>query len=322
MPIKKSITAFILLLSFTLMGCDRLGSSVSDTEKVETQPVPHEQGVTEVPLNPKKVVVFNPATLDTMDALGIEIIGLPKTSNHLPDFLEQYNDSKYSNVGTLFEPDYEKLSRLAPDLIIAGGRVSDAYEKLSEIAPTISLPIDPTHFMESLTENTMELAFIFHKESIAKTKLMQFKQKIEALRSKIVAQHPTALVVMVNGGKMSAYGAGSRFGFIFDQLGFKPALELPKTGTHGSLMNAELLLKANPDWLFVIDRDTAISNKEALSAKQVLDNPLTHTVKALQNNHVVYVDSTAMYIAGGLQTYFHFMDQLKDRLDDTQADTQ
>ena len=121
---------------------------------------------------------------------------------------------------------------------------------------------------------------------------------------------------MINGGKFSAYGPGSRFGFIFDQLGFKPAIDFPQAGKHGNLMNAELLLSANPDWLFVIDRDSAIGTKNAQSAQQILDNPLVKRTKAWNNNHIVYLDSRALYIAGGLQTYRQLLEQIDHVMDD------
>ncbi|MFV8112014.1 iron ABC transporter substrate-binding protein, partial [Enterobacter cloacae complex sp.6700816] len=81
-----------------------------------------------------------------------------------------------------------------------------------------------------------------------------------------------AMVILVSGGKISAYGPGSRFGFIFDVLGFEPAYVFTEdTGRHGNIVNSELLLKLNPDWLFVIDRDGAIGAKDAQPAADVLD---------------------------------------------------
>jgi len=76
----------------------------------------------------------------------------------------------------------------------------------------------------------------------------------------------------------------------------------------------KILLSANPDWLFVLDRDSAIGNNEAKSAKQILDNSLMHKTKVWNNNKIVYLDSSAMYIAGGLQTYNQLLDQINQVL--------
>lgn len=315
MLLKGSMPALVLLFFFLLTSCDPQRNINPIQNQSEMQRVVHQQGTTVIPKYPKKVEVFNPETLDILNALGVPVIGVPKTSRALPGFLHDYYGKHYANVGTLFEPDYEELSRIAPDLIIAGGRTNDAYTKLTEIAPTISLPIDPKHFTESLSKNTLELGHIFNKEEMAKVLLAQFENKVAMLKKRISKDAPRVLIIMVSGGKMSTYGPGSRFGFIFDELGFRAAIPAAKTSTHGNLISAELLLKADPDWLFVIDRDRAINSKELLSAKQIIDNPLTHNMPVLRNNRILYLDSTAMYIAGGLQTYSQLMDQLNAKLD-------
>lgn len=240
--------------------------------------------------------------------------GVPQTSTHLPAFLSKYTGSEYLNAGTLFEPDYEALSQAKPDLIIAGGRAQDAYDKLSAIAPTIALDIDPKHFTQSLTQRTEQLASIFGKEEEAKTLLGKFTSQIDAIKQKS-ANAGSAMVVMVSGGKMSAYTPGSRFGFIFDELGFTPAASFTEAGNHGNVVTSEFILNANPEWLFVLDRDNAIGRTENQSAQQILDNPLIRKTKAWQNDHVVYLDSASLYIAGGVQSYMQLMDKISSVLD-------
>ncbi|QTF08097.1 siderophore ABC transporter substrate-binding protein [Brenneria izadpanahii] len=309
--VKTTLLASLLALS----GCDQ---AVSSSETAKTISVEHAQGTTEVPLHPKKVIVFDPAILDTMDALKIDVAGVPQTSTHLPEYLAKYRGSEYINAGTLFEPNYEALSSAQPDLIIAGGRATDAYEKLSGIAPTISLNVDPKQFMTSFSQRVEQLGAIFGKEDEAKKQLEEFKQQIAQTREKS-ANAGTALVLMVSGGKMSAYGPGSRFGFIFDELGFKQAAEFPEAGSgrHGNVVTSEFLLSVNPDWLFVLDRDSAIGRTGAggESAQQVLDNPLVHKTNAWQNKHIVYLDSTSIYISSGLQSYKNLIADVNNALD-------
>ncbi|MBJ7220549.1 siderophore ABC transporter substrate-binding protein [Brenneria sp. L3-3C-1] len=293
--VKTTLLASMLALA----GCDQ---AVSSSENAETITVEHAQGTTQVPLHPQKVVVFNPSTLDTMDALNIEVAGVPQSSTQLPEFLAKYRGSEYINVGTLFEPDYEVLSSMKPDLIIAGGRATDAYDKLSAISPTISLDVDENQFMQSFSQRIEQLGTLFGKEEEAKAQLADFKQQIAQTQAKAV-NAGNALVLMISGGKMSAYGPASRFGFIFDELGFTPATEFPQAGRHGNVVTSEFILSVNPEWLFVLDRDSAIGQASGESARQVLDNPLIHKTNAWQNNHIVYLDSASLYIAGGLQSY-------------------
>lgn len=283
-------------------------------DKPQTLQIEHAQGITQVPLNPQKVIILNPATLDNADALNIPIAGVAKNSAHLPAFLAKYQGDNYLNAGTLFEPDYEALINAKPDLIIAGGRARDAYDKLSDIAPTVALDVDPEHFVASLTQRTEQLAAIFGKQAEAKTLLADFAAKIGAIKARS-AQAGTAMVIMINGGKMSAYTPGSRFGFIYDALGFAPATSFKQTGRHGNVVSSEFILQTNPEWLFVLDRDNAIGRKEGQSAQQVLDNPLIRKTSAWKHQHIVYLDSASLYIAGGLQSYSQLMDNISTALD-------
>ncbi|OCG18640.1 iron ABC transporter substrate-binding protein [Gilliamella sp. App2-1] len=310
MKVKFLVLLTVLLV---LVGCD---NKKEQQTLAETVTVEHAQGKTDIPENPKKVVVFNIATLDIIDALNIPVSAVPQSDVHLPDFLSKYSDKNYTNAGTLFEPNYEVLSTIEPEVIIAGGRANDAYKKLNEIAPTISLDIDPNDFLGSLTQRTEQLGTIFNKQDEAKKLITDFNQKIEQLRSK-TSTAGNALVIMVNGGKMSAYGPKSRFGFVFDILGFQPATTFQEAGRHGNAVTSEFILSVNPQWLFVLDRDSAIGNKEAQSAQQVLSNDLIQKTAAWQNHHIIYLDSSSMYIAGGIQTYNRLMDQIREALQKT-----
>lgn len=278
----------------------------------------HAQGTTEVPKNPQRVVILSPATLDIADALGINPMGVPQTSAHYPQHLAKYNGKAYLNAGTLFEPNFEALSNARPDLILAGARAHDAYGKLSEIAPTVSLDLDPKNFVQSLTERTEQLGKLFGKEEKARQVLAAFNAQIADVR-KESATAGSAMMLMINGGKISAHSPGSRFGFIYDVLGFKPATAFPETGKHGNAVSPEFIMEANPDWLFVLDRDSAIGRKEGESAQQVLDNPLVRKTNAWKKQQVVYLDSGSLYIAGGIQSYSNLMTQVKQVLDKTKT---
>lgn len=298
-----------------LLFCSSATFAVTEDATVQ---IAHAQGTTVVPKDPKRVVVLSPAALDIIDALGVTVIGVPKTSAHYPAHLEKYNGDAYFDAGTLFEPNYEKLSNEKPDVIIAGARARDAYDKLSEIAPTISPDIDPQTFVDSMKERTVQLGELFDRQDKARQILAAFDAQIADVRTES-ANAGTAMMLMVNGGKLSAYSPGSRFGFIYDVLGFKPATRFGKTGNHGNSVSPEFVMEANPDWLFVLDRDSAIGRKAGASAGQVLDNPLIRRTTAWKKQQVVYLDSASLYIAGGLQSYSLLMDQVKQALEKSKA---
>lgn len=75
-------------------------------------------------------------------------------------------------------------------------------------------------------------------------------------------------------------------GIIHDVLGIDAIDENIKVGTHGKSINSEFILEKNPDYIFVVDRNIIVGNKER--AQGILDNALVAKTKAAQNkkNHL------------------------------------
>lgn len=261
----------------------------------QTAPVKHVRGETAVPVNPAKTVVMDLAVLDTMQALGIEASGVPTVAKWPPQ-LSQYADARYLKVGTLFEPNYEVIHAAAPQVIFVAGRSAPKYDELSKLAPTIDLTVDPKDLVGSVARNAGTLAAIYGKQAEAKQKLDALRTSISALQGK-AANAGSALIVLTTGGKMSAYGPGSRFGVIHDAFGVKPAATGLNVSNHGQAISFEFIAQTDPDWLFVIDRDAAIG-REGVSAQRMLDNELVRPTKAWKNKRVVYLNGFNWYLLG------------------------
>ncbi|MGF9699646.1 siderophore ABC transporter substrate-binding protein [Paenibacillus sp. MABNR03] len=260
--------------------------------------IKHQLGETTVKKNPQKVVVFDYGVLDSLDQLGVEVAGVPQEG--IPPYLEKYNDAKYTNVGGLKEADFEKVNAMSPDLIIISGRLSDSYEELSEIAPTIYMAVDTEDYMNSLTSNVKTLGEIFGKEAEAEQQLASIEDSAKALKDKVTAAGKNALIVLTNEGKLSAYGAGSRFGVIHDVFGFTPADANIEVSTHGQSVSFEYVMETNPDYLFVVDRSAVVAGQgEAAPAKQVIENDLVKNTTAYKEGHIVYLDPNYWYLSGG-----------------------
>jgi len=255
--------------------------------------VNHAQGETKLPGVPAKVVTFDLAALDTLDALGIDIVGLPGTN--LPEYLSKYAADSYAKVGSLFEPDYEAVNALAPDLVIVAARSSAALPELAKIAPAIDLTNDWARFADSIKDNARIIGQVFGKTAEVDAMIATLDEKIATAQG-AAADAGTGLVVLTAGGEVTAFGPGSRFGWIYDTLGVKPAVEGVEAATHGDVVSFEFILEANPDWLFVIDRDAATGTGGAAA---ILDNELVNQTNAVKNGHVVNIDPVRSYIVNG-----------------------
>lgn len=272
--------------------------------------VKHAQGETKIAEKPAKVVVYDMATIDNLDRLGVKITAVPKLAA-LPDYLKKYQGDEYAKVGTLFEPDYEALNAAEADLVIVGGRSAAKFAEVAKIAPTIDLTVKPTAFIAGAEENLAKLGEIFGKQAEAKAESDKLNAAIAKLKE-VAATKGNGLLILTSGGKMSAYGPGSRFGFLHDIYGIKPAAPDLSVGNHGQPINAEFILKTNPDWLFVIDRDAAIG-RDGNSAKQVLDNDLVRQTNAWKNEHIVYLNAADWYLVGaGVGAINNTVSQLTD----------
>lgn len=261
--------------------------------KSEEITVKHQLGETTVTTNPEKVVVFDFGVLDTLDKLGVEVTGLPQ--DNVPDYLSKYEGEEYQNVGSLKEIDYEKLSEVAPDLIIISGRQGDFYEELSDIAPTIFLGVDTTKYMESFEENMNTIGQIFNKQEEVEKEVAAIKETITSVDE--AAADKNALVVLLNDGSISAYGSGSRFGIIHDVMGVPAVDENIEASTHGQKVTFEYIVEKDPEYLFVVDR-TAVVGGET-SAEEALENELIKDTKAYKNDNIVYLDPAIWYLSGG-----------------------
>lgn len=270
-------------------------ASLAPSAHAETVEIRDARGPVTVPARPERIVVYDLAALDTLDALGVTPAGVPEGVK--PAYLEGYNDAGIAKVGTLFEPDLEALLVEAPDVVVIGGRSAAKRDELAAIAPTVDMTVDTSDFLPSAEARIRALATLVGKQDLAEAKLAEIEEATRKLQAR-AADTGTALVILTTGGRMSAYGPGSRFGILHTAFGLAPAVSDLDVATHGQAVSYEFLLKTDPDWLFVIDRDAAIGQKGEAAAA-MLDNEIVRRTSAWKNGRVVYLDPGIWYLSGG-----------------------
>ena len=325
---KKNIIVSALLLS-AVMVLSACGSSAKVEEPGETpetsvesvnvpeeageMTITHELGEVTLSKNPEKVIVFDYGLLDIMDNIGVEVIGVPM--GNIPSFLEKYKDeSKYANVGTLKEPDFEKIFELSPDVIFISGRTAEAYEELSKIAPTVYLTVNSEDYMSSVEDNAALIGELFGKESEVEENISSLKAKVEEITEKVAEKDENALVVLANDGSLSAYGRVSRFGIVHNTLGFKEADENIEEATHGMSITYEYILEKNPENLYVIDRAAVVGGETDASA--AMDNDIIKETEAFKNGKIHYLNPEVWYItSGGFTGTGIMLDEISESLE-------
>ncbi|AKO94815.1 ABC transporter substrate-binding protein [Priestia filamentosa] len=281
-----SLVAILLTFIVALAGC----SSSQDSEekekksssKEETRTVQHELGKTEITGTPKRVVTLELSFVDSLNALGVEPVGI--ADDNKKDMIEKLVDKKmdYTSVGTREQPNLEVISSLQPDLIIADAQRHKAiYKELQQIAPTIVLKSRESTYEENLDAFTT-IAKAMNKEEQGKKRLEEHKQTMKDLKEKLADnEKATVLPAVVRDTSFQAHTSSSYDGQLLEQLGFKNPID---TKDAYAQMNLEQLSKIDPDILILAN------NEGKLLTDEWKDNPLWKNLKAVKNNQVYNVD--------------------------------
>ena len=263
-----------------------------------------------MPQNPERVAVYDLGAVDTLSKLGVKI-GASVDSQNLAYLDAPLKDAV--KAGTLFEPNYEALNAYNPQVIIIGSRMAKdkVSDELAKLAPTIDMTAQTDNMKESAKARIDAYGRIFGKQAEADALKAEIDKTFAD--AKAAAQGKgKGLVILVNAGKLSAFGPDSRLGgWIHRDIGVPPADEAIKEGSHGQPVSFEYIKEKNPDWLFVLDRSAAIG-EEGQAAREVLNNPLVAQSTAWKKGQVVYLPPETYLAAGGAQELLNAGNLLKD----------
>ncbi|CAM3178358.1 ABC transporter substrate-binding protein [Prescottella defluvii] len=291
------LTAAVAILAAATLGLSACSSDTSTAAAGETVVITHAQGETTVPLNPEKVVVFDQSVLQSMIDLELpDAVGVPQLTQW-PESLTRYQGDGTAKVGSLKEPDFEAVNALEPDLIIVAARTANAYDALSDIAPTVDLTVDAKDFLASTEKQNRNLAAIYGEQDAFDARWAGVQEQYDAVAAKATAANLRGLITRVEAAEVTAYGPGSRYGIIHD-LGIAPVNDSFATEVaHGDAVSFEYIAKANPDVIFVQDREAPLGDTTGPNAGPVLNNPLVAGTNAAKNDKIVYLDLYTWYMA-------------------------
>ena len=101
------------------------------------------------------------------------------------------------------------------------------------------------------------------------------------------------LLCMYNANAMSLMDTESALNILVSELGGNNLGETvgeANKATHGEEASWETIVNLNPEYMFVLDRSTAIgsSDEGVLGAKEVVENDLVKEMDVYKNGHIVY----------------------------------
>ena len=304
--------ALSMIAAISLSGCDKKPAADANqgAQKLATPiMVKHELGTTSIAYHPQRAAVLDMNEADFLDQLSIPIAGMPK--NYVPHFLQKYkDDQKVQDLGAIVQPNMERIYTLKPDIILMTPLQANQYQALSKIAPTVHYDINfnnsQQHHIEAIKAHLITLGQIFNQQQLATQKVDALDAKLAEVR-KITANRPEkALVVLHNNGAFSNFGVQSRYGFVFNAFGVKPASTVVDTSLHGQPISSEFIKQADPDILYIVDRTAVMEHRPTIDAER-MSNPLLRQTKAWKNGKVVFVDADAWYITAASPTSMHIL---------------
>ncbi len=284
-------------------------------------------GPVTVPVNPQKVISLDNRTYETLSDWGIELVAAPK--GVMPADSPYVTDESVLDIGNHREPNLEIIAAADPDLVIIGQRFASYYEEIKKLVPNaavIDLNFDVSeeadkpgeNLVSGLKDSTVALGKIFDKNKEAEQLTADFDQAIEAVKSAYNGTD-TIMSVVVSGGNIgfSAPHSGRVWGPMYEVFGWVPALEIDNTTSdhQGDDISVEAIAQSNPDWIFVLDRDAAVSSvTDAVPAQDVIDqSPALQNVTAVSEGHIVYAPADT-YTNESIQTYLELFGDIAKAL--------
>lgn len=270
----------------------------------------------EVPYDPQRIAILDMASLDILDALGVGDRVVATASTSL-EYLKDYINDDVANIGTIKEADLEAVMACDPDVIFIGGRLASSYDALNEIAPVVFLSTDSElGVVESVRKNAITIASMFGLEDQVDSLMDGFQERISALQE--IAEDKTAIVGMCTSGSFNVMGNDGRCSIIGNEIGFENVGVDANidTSTHGNEASFEFVVQKAPDYIFVLDRDAAISREGAQLAKDIMENELVMSTDAYKNGNLIYLEHPAVWYTaeGGITALDLMLQDLESAL--------
>ena len=288
-PLVKTLSTLAALgLVLGATACSTSGSAPSpsaDPKAADGFPIviEHAMGSTEIPTKPLRIVALDPSYVDATLLLGAELVGYAQyrqdPDNPFADYLGDVSDETRDavNVGTMAEPNLEKILALKPDLIISAKVRQEAlYPQLAKIAPTVfSVSTGPTW-----KENVVLLGEAIGEKAKAEKLVAGYQERAASVGRAILAASPAttySLLRFVGEDTARLYSSDSFIGEIMADMAIpRPAGSPDTTASIFVPLSSEQILDADAALVMVSAYTPGGAEGDASRAqqKQFQSNPL------------------------------------------------
>ncbi|MCK0090994.1 iron-siderophore ABC transporter substrate-binding protein [Rhodococcus sp. F64268] len=181
-----------------------------------THAVIHTAGVSEVPNDPRRIVVLDAASLDAVCALGLweRVVGVSSASDERPDYLGT-GVAEIPAVGSPGSPDLAAVEQAQPDLILGASADTGLYESLSSVAPTVIVGADQVFWRQQFERVGESLG----RSGAARQVLEEYSVAARELGNELTSSQTQASLVRFTSDGPTIDGTASFPGQVLADLG-------------------------------------------------------------------------------------------------------
>lgn len=268
-----------------------------------TRTVEHAAGESQVPENPERVVVLDTAELDSAMTLGVTPVGAVEAVEGMgfPSYLE--GTEEIETVGSIEEPNLEKIATLEPDLILSSNlRHEQIYEELSEIAPTVFTETTGAPWKENFEKHAEAL----DKEQEAEQVVADYEGRLEEFKSVVEEPRPEVSIVRFVPGDTRIYQKDSFIGTLLEDAG----LPRPEPQDEDEFAMLNVSEEAIPDMDGDVIFTTVYGNADETAREDITSSPLWQELDAVQQGRVYEVSDDTWMLGIGYTAADEVLDDL------------
>jgi iron complex transport system substrate-binding protein len=306
---RRLFVGFLVVAVLTLAGCGGAGGGSAGGGSSKVRTVEHAMGETEIEGTLGRVVVLDTGELDSVMSLGVTPVGAVEAVEGLglPSYLE--GTGEIENVGTIEEPNLEKIATLEPDLILSSElRHEPIYDRLSQIAPTVFTKTTGVTWKENFEKH----AEAMNRTDEAKKVMKSYGERLEDFGNAMGDRlgETEVSVVRFLPGETRIYQKESFVGTVLEDAGLPrpPSQDVDEF----AILNAseETIPEMGGDAIFV----TAYGPEDETTRERITSDPLWRKLDAVREGRVYEVSDDLWMLGIGPTAAEGVVDDLERRL--------
>ena len=288
----KSLLSMVLVAGMVLVGCQNETSESNSSASQKTEQTVQEEAVVEE----VKVVAATVAATNVLAELDAEVIGVPATSQTLP---EKYAD--LPQVGQAMSPDLEIVASLEPDLFVMDSSFkSSVEESLSQYG--LNTFFFETGSYSAFVNSIKQLGTEINRKEEANELAGEIESAVAKGLEKKGDESPTVAVIFGAGDNFMLATDTSYLGDLVTTLGatnITSKLEGDMSSAYVQF-SLEQILAENPDYVLRFAHGNV--EETAKMFDQTFDsNEAYQALDAVKEGRVYDLDSTVFNVSANLQ---------------------